>query len=331
MRKLIAVIILLPLLWSGYWFAGSYGLKSGIDVWLTDRRGDGWQVEYQDISVKGFPNRFDTEFEQIQLADPDTGVSWEAPFFQLLALSYKPNHLIAVWPNSQVLATPYQKIDVTSEDMKASIVVEPNPEMTVQRGTLIAENIGFASTSDWDFDVDAISMSLRQIDATEYGFSILANNLHPSENLRMWVSDNQNLPAFIENVSIDFEADLTKPFDRSTIEQTRPQVKTLKISKASASWGELLLRASGTLGVSSKGTLSGELTLNAKNWREMLQVATSAGAISAEVAAAAELGLGLFARLNGSEKTLDTTLTFSNGRMSMGPIPLGKAPRLVIR
>ena len=54
------------------------------------------------------------------LADPDTGLAWDAPFFQILALSYQPNKWIAVWPREQRLTTPREKFTIRAEDMRAA-------------------------------------------------------------------------------------------------------------------------------------------------------------------------------------------------------------------
>ena len=40
-------------------------------------------------------------------------------------------------------------------------------------------------------------------------------------------------------------------------------------------------------------------------------------------------GLSLFAMMTGNKNTLDVPLRFGNRIMSLGPIPIGKAPRLL--
>ena len=102
MRVLLGVTALLGALWAGYWVVGSSAAQSGMADWFDERRAEGWVAEYDDLAVRGFPNRFDAGFTEISLADPGTGLAWQAPFFQLLALSYKPNHVIAVWPDEQI-------------------------------------------------------------------------------------------------------------------------------------------------------------------------------------------------------------------------------------
>ena len=101
MRLLLAVIVIAALGWSAYWVIGQRGLEQGLADWFEARRAEGWVAETSDLRVRGFPNRFDTGFSDLLLADPETGLAWEAPYFQLSALSYRPNHVIAVWPEEQ--------------------------------------------------------------------------------------------------------------------------------------------------------------------------------------------------------------------------------------
>ena len=88
MKKLLVLIVTLAALWAGYWFVGAAGVKAGFAVWFDARQSEGWQAEYSDLSVKGFPNRFDTTLTDPALADPATGLAWSAPFVQLFALHH---------------------------------------------------------------------------------------------------------------------------------------------------------------------------------------------------------------------------------------------------
>ena len=106
MRNLIILIIAACMLWGGYWFAGSRAVQSGLTGWFSDQQRNGWIVEYSALKTRGFPNRFDTTITDLTLVDPRSGVAWLLPNFQIFALSYKPNHIIAVWPERQSIKLP---------------------------------------------------------------------------------------------------------------------------------------------------------------------------------------------------------------------------------
>ena len=79
MRALLAVILVATGLWAGYWVIGSRTTHSAFEGWFDARRAEGWVAETSSLGVQGFPNRFDVVFEDLILADPATGLAWEAP------------------------------------------------------------------------------------------------------------------------------------------------------------------------------------------------------------------------------------------------------------
>jgi hypothetical protein len=130
---------------------------------------------------------------------------------------------------------------------------------------------------------------------------------------------------------VDARATLDRPLDRDALEAAPPQPLALTVREAQARWGPLAVRATGTLEADAQGYAEGELALRAENWREMLATAVAAGAVSSELARLIEGGLGLVAALSGGGETLDAPLIFADGRARLGPVPIGRAPRLVGR
>ena len=111
MRILFFAICAMALAWSGYWIVGAISLERTLIDWLEQRRLDGWVAEASSVNTRGFPNRFDSTFSDLELADPSTGMAWTAPFFQIFSLSYRPNHIIAVLPERHQFRTPEQTIE----------------------------------------------------------------------------------------------------------------------------------------------------------------------------------------------------------------------------
>ena len=100
MRFLLTLILLAALGWSGYWFDRlSRALRPQLRnmVRRAPVRRLGSRLQRSERSG-AFPTASTQAFSDIALADPETGLAWQAPFFQILALSYQPNHVIAVWP-----------------------------------------------------------------------------------------------------------------------------------------------------------------------------------------------------------------------------------------
>lgn len=329
MRKLLTLIIVVALAWAGYWVIGSQGHKAALTKWMDDRRLEGWQVEYSDHIVRGFPNRFDTTLTDLRLTDPETGISWQAPFFQVLSLSYKPNHLIAVWPHEQLFATPHGKITLKSDDMRASLVVKPSTALELDRANIEMAGAVLTSSDGWTASFDTLNAAIRNAPATASSYDVVVDiaTLLPGERFRKLIDQGGALPDQIEALRLDLQAALAGPLNRRALEIRRPDVTALTINDLRATWGELDLRAKGEMDVVDARP-DGSLAITAKNWRDMLALAVSAGALDAGSASAVELGLGFLASASGNANALDATLKFSGGTTFLGPLPIGPAPQI---
>lgn len=333
MRFLLAAILVAALGWSGYWVVGQRGLLNAFAAWFDARRAEGWVAETSDLNVQGFPNRFDIGFSDLMLADPETGLAWQAPFFQILMLSYRPNHAIAVWPEDQIVATPIEKYRVESNDMRASLVLAPDTRLAPERSTLTAAFLRITPETrpDETTALNALSLATERQEGARYRLGLSVEGLTLSSPWRARLDPKDRLPDQISGLHADLDVTFDRPWDRSAVEEARPQPTEIKLSLADAKWGELHLQAAGAVTVTPEGFPEGEIAVKARNWREMLELATASGALPETLAKTLENGLSLLAQLNGNPQTLDVPLSFRRGLTFLGPIPLGPAPLLHLR
>lgn len=333
MRKILAVALLLGGIWGGYWFVGSTAMERALVAWIDDRQTDGWVAEYETLNTRGFPNRFDTTVTELELADPRTGVAWSAPWFQILSLSYRPHHVIAVWPDKQVLATPFERIDITSADMRGSMVLEPTTALGLDRSSIVTERVELASTLGWTASMEHAQLAVRRTPtvANSYDLSLEARGVKPASELVRMISRGVLLPEVFDGLEIRATVEFDAPWDRFTIERARPQPRRIQLDILKAQWGELDLWMAGELLVDSAGLATGEITVKAKNWRDMVKIAVGAGVMAPEFEGTITSALEFLAGLSGDPETLDTPLKFDRGRVWFGPVPLGQAPRFIIR
>ena len=66
-------------------------------------------------------------------------------------------------------------------------------------------------------------------------------------------------------------------------------------------------------------------------WALLPTFAVAAGILPEALSGTVERALEVLAGLSGAKDTLDVPLTFADGSVSFGPVPLGPAPRLVLR
>lgn len=333
MRLLLLIVAGLALAWSGYWMAGARGVERGLTGWLDDRAAAGWVANYAGVETRGYPNRFDTTVTALELADPATGVAWSAPFFQILRLSYEPNHLIAVWPETQTIASPHQRVTVGTGRARASLVFVPGTDHALDRLTAVFEDVALASNAGWTATLDEARLATRQTAAVrnsvDVGFEAIA--LEPGGTTLARLADAGLLPGTFERLKIDARLDFDAPWDARAVEARRPAITAIELELLQAKWGKLDLWMAGEVTLDAEGRATGSITVKARNWREMLALGVAAGWIPESIAPTLESGLEILASLSGSPRTLDAPLDFDRGKVSFGPIPLGEAPRIRLR
>ncbi|MGR3342418.1 MAG: DUF2125 domain-containing protein [Paracoccaceae bacterium] len=333
MRILIIVVIAACVLWGGYWFVGSRAVQSGLTTWLSGQPGNGWIAEYSSLKTRGFPNRFDTTITDLELVDQRSGAAWRAPNLKILALSYRPNHIIAIWPDQQSITLPGEQIFVTSEHMVASIAFEPGTSLTLDRSSFVLDNLAFVSSRNWAAKIATARLATRQTDGAQFAHDIAieASGVQPPAVLLAQLDPAGVQPAVFDTLKFDVTIGFDAQWDRNSLQQEQPQVIALELKIMQAIWGELDLLAAGELAFDTRGVPSGRIAIKATNWREMLAIGIATGAVSQGISLTLERALQLLADTSDDPDILEVPLSFQDGFMSFGPIPLGPAPRLVRR
>lgn len=333
MRRLLILPLALAVAFAGYWLMVARGVEGGFRNWFAERGADGWVAEYGSLSTSGFPRRFETVLTDITIADPETGVAWTAPRFAVEADAFKPHRITATWPEVQTLASPIERITITSEGMDARVEFVPRTRLELRaiEGSLAGAML--SSTLGWETRIErgGLSATARNGRRNAYTIRFTASNVTPSDDLRRSLDPARLLPDVIDGVVMVADVAFDAPWDRYAIEEARPQINSLDLGNLQAQWGGIELRAAGNLKVDSEGVPDGRITVKVTNWRDLLQVAGNAGLLPAPLMPTIERAFEIIAGLSGPPDTLDAPLTFSSGIVSFGPVPLGRAPRLVLR
>ncbi len=338
MRVILAIaafVVVLAVGWSGFWYWQAGLRQRAIEDWLAQRRADGWVAEASEIRVAGFPSRVDVLVKGLELADPDAGWSWQAEELQVLSLSYKPHHVIAVLPGEQILATPYETLRLHGDTLRGSVIFRPTPRLELDHMTFELGNLTVAGDSGWSATIDKAILATRQSTrdgakpfAHDLAFNAEGLALPPEVLAALRVEDV--LPARIGTVALDATIGFDRAWDRPALEAGNPTLEDVRIRDLSLTWGKLDLRGRGDLTVDAQGFAEGRIDWRARDWREMIDLAERGGLNSA-LAGTLRTGLGLLQRFSGSGDALEVPLDFANGRASLGPIPIGAAPRLARR
>lgn len=330
MLRLVVVFLVGALIWMCWWAFGQMAYQAGLTAWVDDRRAEGWVADYTELSTAGFPNRFDTTITDVALADPDTGVAWSAPFVQFLSLSYKPHQVIAVLPDTHRFSTPFQTIDISHDDARASLFLQASTLLGLDRARLVISGLKATSSRGDTLALEDGRLAAEAVEGKENAYRIGAEieGLFPTKEALGVLDPAGVLPERVDNLRTDAEMTFTAPLDRNAIENARPQLRELILTDLSARWGDVMFRAAGQVTVDEAGLPEGEITIRAEEWRRILDMAETMGAVPQALRGTVETALNL---LSGGTDVLDAPLVFSGGRIWLGIIPLGDAPRLMIR
>lgn len=320
MRFIVIVIFGMFALYGGYWFIGSAAKEGALIATIEDMRSNGLSIEVADVQTRGFPSRFDTTITAIDLKDPETGLGWQAPFIQILALSYVPNRVIVVWPETQTVRLPGQDLTLTGAGLRASGAVRPDLSLPLRNATFEGGQITLASDNGWQMSWDHSLAAIRDAagdDLAPNSYDVFAEvtNLRPSTL--------PGLPA-LDQLRLDVLAVFHRPLDRFALTRTPARPTELTLRNMTLRWGPALISGHGEVRVDELGQLDGVIDLTVTRWLETLTLLED-GQLMSPVLTQAIRRMGV---AQGVAKDMDVRVVISAGQASVGGIPLMAIPAL---
>ena len=323
MRGILGVVLVLAGLWGGYWFVGARALDQGARGWIAAQQGAGRVLDYADLSVSGFPNRFDLTLSEPRLEDAVSGLGWQAAFVQVFSLTYKPWHVIAAFAPEQRLHWAGHDATLTADKLQASLIVTPNTALALDRLVIAGDGLRLDLGAPLPVTVAEARLATRadptRPNGHQVGLSLTTIGGLPALS---------GVPPVIETISISANLGLTAPLDRFA-GQTRPTITSLDLREGLLRWGEVGIFARGSLTTDADGIATGEITLRLEQWRQALNFAAALGIVDPQsVAGLAQAGQFLGAS-SGTPDVIDLPLGFSARGVTIAGFTV--APPLVLR
>ena len=322
MRALLWVVLAVAALWAGYWFVGSQAVTRGAEQWFANAASQGLQAQNDGLRVAGFPNRFDLTVTEPRILDPASGYGWQGTDLRLLAMTWKPWHLIGLAPDASIITTPLGDFTVTASDLRGSLMLHPGTDLAVRNTVIEATDLAVVGPLG-QLSVANASFATAEDTSRQHShrIGVRITGLTPDPAISAALPD---LPAVLSVLRVDAYLLLTAALDRRAA-TTRPEVTGLVLDEARLDWGPLQVTASGSLAAVSDGTAEGRIDLKIENWRLLPAVLGQAGLIDAVLVPTVLRALEIMA---AGSPNLDTALTFKSGLARLGPLPIGPAPRL---
>jgi len=321
-KRLLVVIIVAALAYGGWWFYAAHALRTETAAWFADQRVKGWQADYADLTVRGFPNRTDLTITEPVLISPDGSLGWRAPFFQVLGLSYRQGHVIVAWPDTQTITTLAGETTVTSDGLRASVIHDDD--------ALVRSNVEAAVLNitgpDQAVAMAEVNAALQRIDLSQSSYrlavsvgSIAATTPRVSTDI-----GPDSLGSLRAQMNVTFEDPLTL----DGLADPTPRLRSVDLTRSEISYGPVTFQVTGAATFDDQGRATGEIDIAADNWREGLEAARQNGDLPAEMVDLLAEMLSMLAMFNGTRDSLDVTLGLERGTVMLGPVPVGKLPPL---
>ena len=330
MRKLIVVVLVLATLYGGYWYVGRAQIETRLTQALVEADAGDLNIGYDTLRTRGFPSRFDTTITDLVFEDPISRVTWQAPLFQVLALAYRPNEVIALFPNEQTLTADGEVFTLFTNDMRASGKVRPNAALAFQTATVEMENPRIRTEEGAELAMSSVLAAMRLTPETTQTYDVFfeARSIVLPEAIRAAI-DPQNLqPPVIQSLRFDSDVNLSAPIELLGDDPSTMQIESLSITEFSATWGEISVTAIGDVTPDAAGLLDGSVTVVARNWQQALDLAVASGGVPDDnrmLVTAIASGMD---ETPDFPDTLTVTLSISKGTMAVGGFPLGQIPPL---
>lgn len=319
-KAFTVLAVLATLAWGGYWFAGSRALDRALTEAL-DRQS---QFSAASHRILGFPNRFDITLDQPRLAF--AGGDWSADFVQVFALSYRLNHLIAVFAPEQRLTLAGRSLAVQAADLRASVQMEATLDLPLDLVALVGTDLALADQEN-RHRLGALRLASRRLAPDVQEMALLAEEVQPDPAVLDRLDPARVLPRHFRLLRLDAEVQTDRPLDRHALTGAPPAITRLTLTGARLAWVDSDVSLTGRLTPDAGGNLSGEVALRVEGWPALLARARSAGFL--EPGQTGPLGALLAALPTEAEgETVDVPLSVVAGDVWLGPILLLTLPPL---
>lgn len=330
MRKLIALIVVLTMLYGGYWFVGRSQIQSRLTDAIVQVDASEMNVTYASLATRGFPSRFDTTVTDLVIEDPNARVRWETPIFQLLALSYQPNNVRAYFPEEQVFIIDGARYTLFTNAMVARGHVSASAALAFQQAELELLNPRLRTEGGEELTLERLFAAMRLTPDTTQSYDVFfeARSIVLPENIRNLIDPQGLQPPIMQSLRLDSDLVLSDPIELNRAYAVALSITNLSIKEFALAWGEMSVSVIGDVAPDDAGVLDGSITISARNWQQALDLAVASGALKND---RIFLLTEIAKNFDETPQILDTlTVTFSivNGEMALGGFALGPAPLL---
>jgi hypothetical protein len=333
---LLAVLLLLIVGYSAFWFYLKGRVEQGLAEWAAERRSKGWQVAYAPPAITGFPYRLVLDLNHIALADPTHPLAWSVRVPALRAVTHP-------WTLRQVMLQPTGQLDVTwgpgsarsalhgkAEQVRASLQLDARDRLRrfsveVKRADLDLNHPRF----DGRYRAIAEHLELHLRDNRGSPGAQTAADLAISVDGLATSFLNPGPPFGRTIAALSVDLGLTGPIEAPTVARWRDDGGTVELRRVALRWGPLDANATGTMALDRQMRPIAALTAEVKGWEAVVDRMAENRHLSRSQARALKIGLTLLSKPDSDgSKVLKAPISAQDGRLYIGPVMVMELPPL---
>lgn len=325
MGRLIVWAVLLTAIFTGYWFVATNVMQTKLQDAFADARADGWQVETADQSMTGFPGTFALQLSAPSVAPPTGEWAWRGSDIEISTPSINPTRPTVVLPSSQTLQIGEQTLQIDASDMRVGAAGKLNAALNFDDGFAALNAARIVSDAGWQVDISAAeaSMVLVEDSRTAYEVDLTVTDVALPEDIMDQIIPAGTLDPVVSRFVIDGVVTFDQGLERMALGGAVPEISRVDLTTSDLVWGDVTVKAAGALDIDDAGVPTGEVTFESAQWQAMIDIMVAAGVLDPGIVPT----LTTMARtMAGSDGVLVLPITFRDGSMSMGFLPLGPAP-----
>ncbi len=332
-----ALLLVLGAVYSAYWVSLSREIEANVGEWADRQRALGYNVQYKDLRVGGFPFRIDIHMNNFVLGDSTHANAWSWSIEELVAITlpYRLNQILVNANGNQSLEyqesakaqsrSPRQfRIDSSTESWRASLV--------------------FSDGATERLAIDVEGLAAQRSSAKQKPENIKADHLQLHAQFQLdaegkskvyAVTQNLKLPArkVFETVNglIEF-AELEVTLDELIeILSSRDAFKAwidrggvIDVSKLRVRWDGIDVSGDGTIGFDDQVRPTGRINMLVGGHDRFVDKLLEARVINQSNAGIIRSALTLLAIAGGDPQgRVRTQIKIENGEIFVGPAKLG--------
>ena len=322
-KWLLGLAVVATLAWGGLWIYGALKVKEALDQVL---KAPNAPLTARAHVVQGLPNRMD-----VRLTDPVLDLDnlrWTAPFIEFFSLIYRPHHVIMVVANEQSLTLNGQTLALSTEDLRASVVMRPTGNLVLDRAVLVARMPVLTLPGErLSADTARAAIRLAEGETRRYEAVIEIEAGFPDQAVMAAIDPDGLLPRRWDLLRLDGEITLERPLDLEVFRGAPMPPAALALTGAQAEFDGIRLDATGRITPDAQGFPEGELVVSVTNWAALSARLVEAGLVPAAALTWVQAAGSRLARTDAPE-VLDIPLRLTGGQLRLGPLVLAELPAL---